>query len=85
MLQLVEMMLVALVAGYVGNGLNRDSIPGGMIGSAIAGLAGAWLGTLLLGNWGPDIMGHVFLPSVLGAAGFMCILGILSKMTRNTA
>jgi uncharacterized membrane protein YeaQ/YmgE (transglycosylase-associated protein family) len=83
MLQLLIMLLVAVVIGFAGHPLTKEYIPGGFAGSSIASLAGAWLGVLLLGSWGPSLLG-VLLPPVIGAVGFMLLLGILSKMTKTT-
>jgi uncharacterized membrane protein YeaQ/YmgE (transglycosylase-associated protein family) len=82
--QLFLLLLVAIVVGFASRQFIRDSIPGGFPGSSIAALAGAWLGTLLFGSWGPDLLGMHVLPPVIGAAGFLLLLALLSKMTKTT-
>ncbi|MFD2611834.1 GlsB/YeaQ/YmgE family stress response membrane protein [Paenibacillus gansuensis] len=78
-------IIMAIVIGLIGDALVKNDMPGGVIGSMIAGFVGAWLGNLLLGNWGPDIGGFAVIPAIIGAALFVFLLGIIFRMFRRTA
>ncbi|MDN9011915.1 GlsB/YeaQ/YmgE family stress response membrane protein [Brevibacillus laterosporus] len=79
MLHFIIMIIMAIVIGILGDALVKNSMPGGLIGSMIAGFAGAWLGSLILGNWGPVIGGFAVIPAIIGAALFVFILGLFSR------
>jgi uncharacterized membrane protein YeaQ/YmgE (transglycosylase-associated protein family) len=60
-------------------------MPGGVLGSMIAGFAGAWLGTLLLGAWGPVVAGFAVIPAIIGSALFVFLLGLLGQALSRSA
>ncbi|MTH55604.1 GlsB/YeaQ/YmgE family stress response membrane protein [Bacillus mangrovi] len=72
-------ILVALVIGWVGDMLVKGSMPGGIIGSIIAGFAGAWLGHGLFGTWGPKIQEFAIIPAIIGAAIVVFIVQLVMK------
>lgn len=72
--------IIGWLAGLI---LGKD-IPGGIIGNIIAGIIGAWLGSLLLGEWGPEIWGVFIIPALIGALILVFVLSlILGSMGRN--
>ncbi|RUS47789.1 GlsB/YeaQ/YmgE family stress response membrane protein [Cohnella sp. AR92] len=85
MLGLLISILMAILIGIIGDALVRSRMPGGVFGSMIAGFAGAWLGVLLLGSWGPVIAGFPVVPSIIGAALFVFLLGLISQALRKAA
>ncbi|MBB6637867.1 GlsB/YeaQ/YmgE family stress response membrane protein [Cohnella thailandensis] len=76
---------MAILIGIIGDALVRSRMPGGVFGSMIAGFAGAWLGILLLGAWGPVIAGFPIIPSIIGSALFVFLLGMLGQALRKAA
>ncbi|GIO11271.1 UPF0410 protein YdaS [Cohnella xylanilytica] len=78
-------VLMAILIGIIGDSLVRSRMPGGVFGSMIAGFAGAWLGALLLGSWGPVIAGFAVIPAIIGAALFVFLLGLLGQALRKAA
>lgn len=78
-------IVMAILIGTIGDALVRNRMPGGMLGAMVAGFVGAWLGSLLLGNWGPVIGGFVVIPAIIGAALFVFLLGMLSQALRKSA
>lgn len=61
--------LVAFLAAAITNRGERM----GCIGKILLGWAGAWLGQLLFGDWGPQIADTAVLPSILGAMILLAI------------
>ncbi len=78
------LLIVAAVAGALGEMIAGEKIPGGWIGSIIAGLVGAWLGGTLL-QFGPVIGGIQVIPAIIGAALFVLVIRLLMTATRTRA
>ena len=57
-------------------------VPGGWIGSILAGLVGAWIGSALL-QFGPVIEGIQIIPAIIGAALFVLFLRLLMGLRRS--
>ncbi|WP_422123222.1 GlsB/YeaQ/YmgE family stress response membrane protein [Planococcus sp. X10-3] len=75
--------IIGWLAGLI---LGKD-IPGGIIGNIIAGIIGAWLGSLILGDWGPEIWDVYIIPALIGALVLVfvlsLILGSMGRKNRN--
>lgn len=72
--------IIGWLAGLI---LGKD-IPGGIIGNIIAGIIGAWLGSLLLGDWGIEIWDVYIFPALIGALILVFVLSlILGSMGRS--
>ncbi|MBD2864216.1 GlsB/YeaQ/YmgE family stress response membrane protein [Paenibacillus oceani] len=78
-------IVMAILIGTIGDALVKNRMPGGMLGAMVAGFAGGWLGSLLLGSWGPVIGGFAVIPAIVGAALFVLLLGMLSQAIRKSA
>jgi uncharacterized membrane protein YeaQ/YmgE (transglycosylase-associated protein family) len=86
MIAFIITVVMAIIIGWIGDALVRSDMPGGIIGSIIAGFVGAWLGHLLLGNWGPEIAGFSIIPAIIGTALFVFIIGLIFRgMSRSRA
>jgi uncharacterized membrane protein YeaQ/YmgE (transglycosylase-associated protein family) len=59
-------------------------VPGGWIGSILAGLIGAWIGGKLF-HFGPILGGIQIVPAIFGAAIFVLILRLLMGFRRGVA
>jgi uncharacterized membrane protein YeaQ/YmgE (transglycosylase-associated protein family) len=82
LLGLLVLLVVAAIAGACGELIAGGKVPGGWIGSMIAGLIGAWLGGMLL-RFGPVIGGIQVIPAILGAALFVLVLRLLVGARRS--
>ncbi|WP_054956879.1 GlsB/YeaQ/YmgE family stress response membrane protein [Paenibacillus dakarensis] len=81
---LIISIVMAIIIGIIGDALVGNDMPGGIIGSMIAGFVGAWLGPMLMGAWGPEIGGFAIIPAIIGTAIFVFLLGIIAKMFKRT-
>jgi len=73
------MLIVGGLIGWFAGLLLGRNVPGGILGNIIAGIVGSWLGTYLLGEWGPSLSGFYLLPSLIGAIIFVAAIGLLSN------
>ncbi|GIP40025.1 UPF0410 protein YdaS [Paenibacillus sp. J31TS4] len=86
MMSVLISIIMAIIIGFIGDALVRSDMPGGVIGSMIAGFVGAWIGNLLLGSWGPTIGGFAIFPAIIGAALFVFLVGLVFRgIGRNRA
>ncbi|WJH35233.1 GlsB/YeaQ/YmgE family stress response membrane protein [Paenibacillus aurantius] len=83
MLGFLVSVIMAIIIGFIGDALVRSDMPGGVIGSMIAGFIGAWLGHFLFGHFGPDIAGFAIIPAIIGAALVVFLVGLLFKGMRS--
>jgi tRNA A-37 threonylcarbamoyl transferase component Bud32/uncharacterized membrane protein YeaQ/YmgE (transglycosylase-associated protein family) len=67
---------VAFGIGWGANYILPTKIPYGNLGSTGVGLVGAWLGTKLLGTWGPNIAGIYLIPGILGALAITALVQV---------
>lgn len=81
----IWMLIVGGVIGWLGGLIASRDIPGGIIGNIIAGLIGSWLGTLILGHWGPEV-GRIFIiPAIIGAVILVFILSFIFRSVRKSS
>ena len=59
-MHLIWTLIIGAVIGCIGQLIVGRDMPLGWIGNIIGGLIGAWLGTALLGSWGPSLAGYGF-------------------------
>ena len=81
LLGLLVLLIVAAIAGACGEMIAGGKVPGGWIGSILAGLVGAWLGSMLI-HFGPVIGGIQVIPAIIGAALFVAVLRLLMNTRR---
>ncbi len=81
LLGLLVLLIVAAIAGACGEMIAGGKVPGGWIGSILAGLVGAWLGGMLI-HFGPVIGGIQVIPAIIGAALFVAVLRLLMNTRR---
>lgn len=89
MLGFLVMLLVAAIIGFIGDALVPGKMPGGWVGAIIAGLIGSALGGYLFGlarlPSGPVIAGLAIIPSIIGAALVVWLVGWAgAQMSRGT-
>jgi len=67
---LVGLLLTLFMAGLVGwaaDAVVPGRLPGGWLGSILAGIVGGFVGSLLIGNLGPSLFDVRVIPAFVGA------------------
>ncbi|MBN6887711.1 putative membrane protein YeaQ/YmgE (transglycosylase-associated protein family) [Cytobacillus horneckiae] len=78
-------LIIGGIIGWVAGLITGRDVPGGIIGNIIAGFVGAWLGTLILGDWGPVVANFAIIPAIIGAIVLVLIVSfILRSMRKST-
>lgn len=78
-------VVMAILIGLIGDALVGHDMPGGILGSMIAGFVGAWIGSMLFGDFGPVIADFAVVPAIIGTAIFVFLLGLIGKLFRKAA
>lgn len=76
-------LIIGGIIGWLAGLIVGKDIPFGIVGNIIAGFVGAWLGGLLLGDWGPETGGFYILPALIGAIVLVAILSLILRKTRR--
>lgn len=77
------LLIVGAVIGSIGSSLSGRDLRAGCGGNIVAGLVGSWLGSLLLGHWGPSVAGMPIFPAILGAMIFVFVASWFMGGTRR--
>lgn len=78
-------VVMAILIGLIGDALVGHDMPGGILGSMIAGFVGAWIGSMLFGDFGPVIADFAVVPAIIGTAIFVFLLGLIGKLFRKAS
>ena len=76
-------LIVGGIIGWLAGLIAGRDIPGGIIGNIIAGIVGAWLGRLILGDWGPEISDFYIIPALIGAIVLVLIVSAILRAMRG--
>ncbi len=76
-------LIIGGIIGWLAGLIAGRDIPGGVIGNIIAGFVGAWLGTLILGNWGPHVANFAIVPAIIGAVILVFLLSLIMRSFRR--
>ncbi|MDR7076748.1 putative membrane protein YeaQ/YmgE (transglycosylase-associated protein family) [Neobacillus niacini] len=77
-------LIVGGVIGWLAGLIVGRDVPGGIFGNIIAGFVGAWLGTLILGNWGPNVANFAIVPAIIGSVVLVFLLSLIMRSFRKT-
>jgi uncharacterized membrane protein YeaQ/YmgE (transglycosylase-associated protein family) len=75
---LLMFLIVAAACAWIAEHLVPGRAPGGFLASAVIGAIGAWIGTALMGHFGPDLAGVPLLPAIIGSAIFVFGMHLIS-------
>jgi uncharacterized membrane protein YeaQ/YmgE (transglycosylase-associated protein family) len=77
-------LIIGGIIGWLAGLIVGRNIPGGIIGNIIAGFVGAWLGTAILGNWGPNVANFAIVPAIIGSAVLVLLVSFILRAFRKT-
>jgi len=78
-MEILWMLIVGGIIGWLASLITGRDVPGGIIGNIIAGFVGAWLGGLILGDWGPVIGGFAIIPAIIGSIILVLIVSFIMR------
>ncbi len=78
---LIVMLFIAGIIGWIADQIVPGRLPYGWLGAIVAGLVGSWVGSLILGGFGPGIAGITIIPALLGAIILAFIASAVTKAT----
>ncbi|MBM7694258.1 putative membrane protein YeaQ/YmgE (transglycosylase-associated protein family) [Peribacillus deserti] len=79
MLGIVWSIVIGGLIGWIAQMIIGYGVPGGIVRYIVSGFAGAWLGSMLLGSFGPATGGFAIIPALIGAILFVFILRLFFK------
>lgn len=75
-------LVVGGIIGAVAESLMNRQVPGGILGNIILGFIGAWVGSLIFGDWGFVISGFAVIPAILGGLIVVFLYGLIAGKAR---
>jgi uncharacterized membrane protein YeaQ/YmgE (transglycosylase-associated protein family) len=78
-------LIIGGIIGWLAGMIIGRDVPFGIVGNIIAGFVGAWLGSLVLGSWGPVVSNFAIIPALIGAIVFVFILSLILRGTRRAS
>jgi uncharacterized membrane protein YeaQ/YmgE (transglycosylase-associated protein family) len=83
-MEFIWALIIGGIIGWLAGLIVGRDIPGGVIGNIIAGFVGAWLGTAILGNWGPHVADFAIIPAVIGSVVLVMLLSFIMRAFRKS-
>ena len=80
---LIGMLLTLVMAGLIGMAADAvvpGKLPYGLIGAALVGIIGGFIGHLILGDLGPSLFGVRILPAFVGAV----VVAAVAELVANS-
>ena len=76
-------LVVGGIIGAIAESIMNRQVPGGILGNIILGFIGAWVGSLLFGDWGWVFQGFAVIPAILGALIVVFLYGLIAGKARR--
>ena len=76
-LSFILFLLIAATCAAIAEYFVPGRAPGGFLATAVIGVLGAWVGSSLMGHFGPDLAGVAIIPAIVGAALVVFIMGLI--------
>lgn len=71
-------VIVAAICALIAERMVPGKVPGGFLTAAVFGVIGAWIGSKIMGPFGPDLAGVPLVPCILGSAVLVFLLSLAS-------
>jgi uncharacterized membrane protein YeaQ/YmgE (transglycosylase-associated protein family) len=84
-LSLVLFLLIAAVCAYLAQRLVPNMVPGGLVTTTIVGVLGAYIGSSMIGSYGPDFYGVSLVPCILGSGVLVFGLSLLYRALHKSS
>lgn len=78
-LSFIIFLIIAAACAAIAEYVVPGPVFGGFFVNAIIGIIGAWMGSAMFGNFGPEVGGIALVPAILGAAVLVFIMGLFSR------
>ncbi|WP_409291641.1 GlsB/YeaQ/YmgE family stress response membrane protein [Peribacillus sp. SCS-37] len=77
-----EFLLTLCIGGFIGwiaqLAIGRE-VRTGIVGSVFSGITGTWVGSMIIGNFGPQAGGIALIPALFGTLVFVFIASLFLK------
>lgn len=77
--------IIAAACAWIADYFTPGTIPGGFLASVIYGIIGAWIGTSLMGGFGPVLAGVPLLPAIIGSAILIFVVSLIGRALLHRA
>ncbi len=79
MFSFIWYIVIGGILGWLAGLIVGKDVPGGVIGNIIAGIIGAWLGSVILGDWGWQVSKFYVFPALIGCIVLILIVSFIMK------
>jgi uncharacterized membrane protein YeaQ/YmgE (transglycosylase-associated protein family) len=76
-------LLVAAVCAWMAERVVPSNMPGGIFANAVIGVLGAWIGSSIMGHFGPNLAGVSLFPTIIGSAVLVFGCALLTSAFRG--
>lgn len=74
-------IIIGGILGWLAGLIVKRDVPGGILGNILAGIVGAWLGSVLLGDWGWQVSKFYVFPALIGNIILILIVSFIMRAT----
>ena len=70
-------LIIGAIIGSIAGAIVGRQKKSGCFFNIAAGLIGSWIGSRLLGDWGPHLADMALIPSIIGAVIFVAVVSAI--------
>mgnify|MGYP000493818479 CR=1 FL=1 len=74
-------LIVAAACAWIASAIVPGRVPGGFFTAAVVGILGAWVGSNLMGSFGPVLEGVTIIPAIMGSGLLIFMLALFTRRT----